>query len=248
MKQAGASVRERLSYEHWQLIERAQDELVRAFAKLDEPAEYGTLDALDLLKTVGRHMAAITGAQTDRMTRDDGWRLLSIGRHVERLGFLASSLSAGLETESLANDAGFEAMVTLFDSSISFHAQFQQSREMLALVDLLVLNRDNPRSLAWVAHTLRGRLAKLAGSEPNELSPMSLLVPDPSQWDLAQLCTAEVAAPAAAVVQSSDVPTTAWREFDQLLDLCMAAAHNVSEQISATYFTHSGASEQSVGA
>jgi len=241
VKQAGASVRERLSYEHWHMIERAQDELAGAFAKLDGPAEYGTLDALDLLKTAGRHMAAITGAQTDRMTRDDGWRLLSIGRHVERLGFLASSLSAGLEMGSLANDAGFEAMVSLFDSSISFHAQFQQSREMLALVDLLVLNRDNPRSLAWVSHTLRGRLAKLAGSEPNELSPMSLLVPDPSLWDLAQLCTTEVA-------ETGDMATTAWRQFDQLLDQCMAAAHNVSEQISATYFTHSGASEQSVGA
>jgi len=247
VKQAGASVRERLSYEHWHLIERANDEMARTFVKLEAPAEYGTLDALDLLKTVGRHMAAITGAQTDRMTRDDGWRLLSIGRHVERLGFLASSLSAGLETQALDNDAGFEAMVALFDSGISFHAQFQQSREMLALVDLLVLNRDNPRSLAWVAHTLRGRLAKLAGSEPNELSPMSLLVPNPTQWDLAQLCTAEMAAPAAEA-ETGHAPTTKWRQFDRLLDQCMAAAHNVSEQISATYFTHSGESEQSVGA
>ncbi len=247
VKQTGASVRERLSFEHWHLIERAHNEMANAFASVEEPAEYGTLDALDLLKTVGRHMAAITGAQTDRMTRDDGWRLLSIGRHVERLGFLASSLSAGLETGSLGNDAGFEAMVSLFDSSISFHAQFQQSREMMALVDLLVLNRDNPRSLAWVSHTLRGRLAKLAGSEPNELSPMSLLVPDPSQWDLAQLCTAEVDVPG-ALAQTDDMATTEWRQFDVLLDQCMAAANNVSEQISATYFTHSGTSEQSVGA
>jgi len=34
--------------------------------------------------------------QTDRMTRDDGWRLLSIGRHVERLGFLATALAQWL--------------------------------------------------------------------------------------------------------------------------------------------------------
>ena len=30
---------------------------------------------------------------------------------------------------------------------------------MAALLDLLVMDRDNPRSLGWVAHTLRGRLA-----------------------------------------------------------------------------------------
>jgi uncharacterized alpha-E superfamily protein len=41
-------------------------------------------------KRASDHLAAITGLQTDRMTRDDGWRLLSIGRHIERLGFLAS--------------------------------------------------------------------------------------------------------------------------------------------------------------
>jgi len=245
VRQAGSAVRERLSHEHWQLIERAQLALARSFDERDGPAEYDALDALDLLRTVARHMAAITGAQTDRMTRDDGWRLLSIGRHVERLGFLAASLDLALDAGALADDAGFEAMLALFDSSISFRAQFQQSREMLALVDLLVLNRDNPRSLAWVAHTLRGRLAKLAGSEPNELSPMSLQVPDPAQWDLAQLCTPVPATGDGA--QDADAPL-AWPQLVQVLAHCGAAAHAVSELISATYFTHSGASEQSVGA
>jgi uncharacterized circularly permuted ATP-grasp superfamily protein/uncharacterized alpha-E superfamily protein len=239
---SGSAVRERLSYEHWNLIERVDSELVRAFAPLPSPADFSTLDALDLLKRLGRHMAAITGAQTDRMMRDDGWRLLSIGRHVERLGFLASSLSAGLETGSVCNDAGFEAMVALFDSTISFHAQFQQSREMLAMVDLLVLNRDNPRSLAWVAHTLRGRLAKLAGSEPNELSPMSLQVPDPSAWDLTILCAADPIT--GEPTQSASMPSLPL--LQEVLDQCWQAAHDVSERVSATYFTHSGASETSV--
>ncbi|NIG00553.1 alpha-E domain-containing protein, partial [Burkholderia sp. Ax-1720] len=37
------------------------------------------LDRLNLL------LSAITGAQTDNMTRDDGWRLLSIGRQIDRV-------------------------------------------------------------------------------------------------------------------------------------------------------------------
>lgn len=241
---AAAAVRERLSHEHWNLIERAHDGLLRAFGQRDPPAEYGTLDALDLLKTVGRHMAAITGAQTDRMTRDDGWRLLSIGRHVERLGFLASSLRAGLLAGSLDNDTGFEAMLALFDSSISFHAQFQQNREMLPLIDLLVLNRDNPRSLAWVAYTLRGRLAKLAGSAPDALCPMSLLVPDPAGWDLRQLASCEPMARSAAETQAR----VSWPHLHNLLDQCQRAADAVSDNIGASYFTHSSAAEQSVGA
>jgi uncharacterized alpha-E superfamily protein len=177
------------------------------------------------------------------MTRDDGWRLLSIGRHIERLGFLARSLAMGLETASVHSEAGFEAMLALFDSTITFHAQFQQSREMAAMIDLLVLDRDNPRSLAWVAHTLRGRLAKLAGSEPSELSALSLQVPDPNSWNLDQLCMFDL--------QDGKGSTTTRQPMTALANLlaqCNDAAFDVSEVISTTYFTHSGESRQSTGA
>ena len=241
VRMAGSTVRERLSQEHWSLIVRAQENLTDACDAQTRGGEFSTMQALDILKAAGRHMAAITGSQTDRMTRDDGWRLLSIGRHIERLGFLSRSLALGLETASVHSDAGFEAMVALFDSTITFHAQFQQSREMAAMIDLLVLDRDNPRSLAWVAHTLRGRLAKLAGSEPNELSALSLQVPNPNSWNLDQLCMFDALGGGAGARQ----PMTA---LANLLAQCNDAAFDVSEVISTTYFTHSGESRQSVGA
>ena len=239
---AASAVRERLSQEHWNLIVRAQEQLAQACAAQSVDGDYSPVETLEILKTAGQHMAAVTGSQTDRMTRDDGWRLLSIGRHVERLGFLSASLELGLQTTSVQSEAGFEAMVALFDSTITFRAQFQQVREMAALIDLLVLDRDNPRSLAWVSHTLRGRLAKLAGSEPNELSALSLRVPDPGTWDLAQLCVCDEDAAAGG-------PSVAnLHALRSVLQQCVAAAFDVSEIVSATYFTHSGASNQSVGA
>ena len=233
---AGSTVRERLSQEHWRVIVRAEEELFARCAEHARGGDYSSLEALQVLKDTSDHMAAITGAQTDRMTRDDGWRLLSIGRHIERLGFLAAALLRGFETGSVHTSGGFEAMISLFDSTITFHAQFQQSRDLAALIDLLVLDRDNPRSLAWVAHTLRGRLAKLAASAPGELSALALRVPDPTAWSLAQLCEAQ--------------PGTAPGYFYALNDLlmqCTAAAFNVSDEISATYFTHSGEIKQSLG-
>ena len=236
---AGSAVRERLSQQHWNQIVRVHEELMQACARQRQGGELQGLQAQRILQTAAEHMAAITGAQTDRMTRDDGWRLLSIGRHIERLGFLARALLIGLESRSLNQEAGFEAMVELFDSTITFRAQFQQSREMAALVDLLVLDRDNPRSLAWVAHTLRGRLAKLAGSPPHELSALSLRVPDPADRNLSQLCAATRSAAGVAA------------RFDDLHDLLNGysqAAFDVSEAIGMTYFTHSGETKHSVGA
>ena len=234
LKMAASTVRERLSQEHWSMIVRCEDELFSRCGEHTARGDFSVAAALRVLKTSSDYLAAITGAQTDRMTRDDGWRLLSIGRHVERLAFLAGALERALELGTLESDGGFEAMLDLFDSTITFRAQYQQSRDIAALTDLVVLDLDNPRSLAWVAHTLRGRLAKLAGSPPGVLCPLSLKVPAPNSWDF-----------------SSD-----WERNPELLEpvtllellrTLRASAFLVSDEISSTYFTHSGETKQSLG-
>ena len=144
-------------------------------------------------------------------------------------------LFAGLIWMSMASLSAVPDVAPAEETPLVFSAE-------RAMVDLLVLNRDNPRSLAWVAHTLRGRLAKLAGSEPNELSPMSLQVPNPSAWDLATLCAAD---PLTGEPTQNASPAS-LPLLQELLDQCWQAAHDVSERISATYFTHSGAAETSV--
>ncbi|MGA0569198.1 circularly permuted type 2 ATP-grasp protein [Variovorax sp. VNK109] len=234
IKSAATSVRERLSHEHWNVIVHAEREFFLRCAEHVSEGDYSPVEAVRVLEAASGHMAAMTGAQTDRMTRDDGWRLLSIGRHIERLGFLAGALAEGFETGAVHDEGGFEAMIALFDSTITFHAQYQQSRDVAALLDLLVLDRDNPRSLGWVAQTLRGRLAKLAGSAPTEMSALGQLVPDPSSWSLEQLCGLDDDGKYAMLLD--------------LLNQCTAAAYHVSDTISATYFTHSGESKRSVGA
>jgi uncharacterized circularly permuted ATP-grasp superfamily protein/uncharacterized alpha-E superfamily protein len=246
LKVAASTVRDRLSQEHWRVIVRAEEDLFATCARHERNGDYTSTQALQLLKNASDHMAAITGAQTDRMTRDDGWRLLSLGRHIERLGFLSSALACGLETRSVHTEGGFEAMISLFDSSITFRSHFQQSHDIAALIDLLVLDRDNPRSLAWVAQTLRGRLSKLAGSEPGELSALSLRVPDPSAWNLTKLCLAlpDHASPPDSAPAGE---TGYFFALNELLLQCTSAAYQVSEHISTTYFTHSGETKQSLG-
>ena len=234
LKMAAAKVRERLSQEHWNTIVRAEEDIFKRCAGLHAGGDYPPNEALRILKDASDHLAAITGAQTDRMTRDDGWRLLSIGRHVERLNFLATALDQSFESGSVDTDGGFEALLALFDSTITFNGQYQQSRDVAALLDLLVLDRDNPRSLAWVAHTLRGRLAKLAQSPTRDLCPMSRKVPAPEGWDLAALCDTPSDGPVMPALRTL------------LKDLC-ASAYTVSEDISTTYFTHSGETKQSLG-
>lgn len=234
IRSAASAVRERLSQEQWNLIVRAQAEFQRGCAASTGAGDFSPVEAVRVLETLSSHMAAMTGAQTDRMTRDDGWRLLSTGRHLERLVFLAHALSCAFETGAVADEAGYEAVVALFDSTITFHSQYQQRHDVPALLDLLVMDRDNPRSLGWVAQTLRGRLARLAGLPAGEVPVMAMFVPDPRSWSLELLCQRDAAGRHAHLLN--------------LLQGCVDASYRLSDDLTARYFAHSGDARQSVGA
>ena len=176
----------------------------------------------------------MTGAQTDRMTRDDGWRLLSIGRHVERMATLADALAEAFATRSLDSDIGFTLVLSLFDSTITYRSRYLQRRDPEALLELLVLNRDNPRSLAWIAQTLASRIAKLSdtpsGVVPSLLSAHEL----PHRWPAAQI---------AALAARSDK--------DDLVAMLRGVASDacaISDALSQRYFSHAEGVAHAVGA
>ncbi len=233
VRRTASALRERLSPDHWKQIVRAEDDFQRHCAEQAGEGGYATASAQRALEAASTALSAITGAQTDRMTRDDAWRLLSIGRHIERLAFLSDALAAGFDGGAVHEAGGFEAMLALFDSTITFHARYQQRRDVATLVDLLVLDGDNPRSLAWVTQTLRGRIARLAGSAPGKLTALSHELPDPAGWTLEHLC---------APGEQAQYPNLL-----ELLATCGTAAHHVSDAIGTRYFTLTSESLRSVG-
>jgi len=243
LQQAASSLRERLSPEHWNAIVHCVEQFSTDCAHTLLHPEFSAVQALQTLDAASSALAAITGAQTDRMTRDDGWQLLSIGRHVERLGFLSAALALAVEVgafdtpsdDSAAheNNSHYVALLALFDSTITFQAQHQQNRELPPLIDLLVQDNDNPRSLAWVARTLRARLSKLADTPMGQPDELALLVPDLQKSDLEALCTRD------AEQQLSTLAAC--------LNDCMQSAWQVSDAITARYFSHTDNAD-SVGA
>jgi uncharacterized circularly permuted ATP-grasp superfamily protein/uncharacterized alpha-E superfamily protein len=235
---AAASVRERLSPEHWRLLEQAESrffQLAKAPALLQTSPDGlpDTVAVQRLLADTSQMLAALTGAQTDRMSRDDGWRLLSIGRHIERLEFLSTALSEAVSLGLIGDQAGFDAVLDLFDSTISFHAQYQQSRTPQALLGLLVTDPDNPRSLGWVAHTLRSRLRRMGHLADGATLPLAERLPalielrPDALWPLNAACNPELPLQATLVQ-------------------CQSAAREVSDQLCSLFFTHSGQVRYSV--
>ncbi|MEX8516922.1 MAG: circularly permuted type 2 ATP-grasp protein [Leptothrix sp. (in: b-proteobacteria)] len=234
LKQCAEALRERLSPEHWTLIDQVGEQFSRemlgvlANAETSEPLS----DVLAVLGRVTTQLSAITGAQTDRMTRDDGWRLLSVGRMVERLDMLAHALGLGFEAGLPELDDGFALLLGLFDSTITYRAQFQARREVPPLLHLLVLDPDNPRSLAWVARTMRERLRKLARHDPTWVDSVIRPLPVPEHWSLEVLSARDEKGGYAALMVA--------------LDECSRAAQTLSHELSRRLFSHVGPAERTV--
>ena len=162
LARASQALRERLSSEQWGLIRTMGEAFTSALeappGELPQVAQ--VLPALDLL---AMQLAAVTGAQSDRMTRDHGWRLLTVGRMLERLIGMSTRLAAMLDEGALANAAGTDLLLELFDSAITFRARYQRHEDLLALADLLVIDTSNPRAFGGVLRRLRTELRKLPG-------------------------------------------------------------------------------------
>jgi len=179
------ALRDRLSTEHWKLIQEVGELCRQGLSAVLKPGAVTALsDVIGVLSRIDTHLAAITGAQTDRMTRDDGWRLLAVGRQLERLDFLSNSLIQGFECGLQQRDDGFALLLGLFDSTITYRAQFQGRREVPPLLHLLVHDTDNPRSLAWVARTMRERLVKLSRLQADWAAEDAIPLPHPEDWPL----------------------------------------------------------------
>ena len=231
LARASQSLRERLSSEQWGLI-RSMEETFAASLRA-HPGELPTLAVvLPALERLGVELAAVTGVQTDRMTRDHGWRLLATGRLLERMIGVAHRLEAFLEAGALGSAAGIDLLLELFDSAITFRARYQHHEGLLALADLLVLDDSNPRAFAGVLRRLRTELSKLPGSDV-ALRPLASLLPaQGAGLELESLRDADDARIAAVLLELS-------RSL-------AATAMQLADEIGMRYFTLAQGADQAV--
>src|SRR4029077_21238701 len=146
---AGA-VRDRLSSDNWRLLNR----LTQLFAKW--PASGGPLDeALEGIDDALVSLVAVGGLEMAHMTRDQGWRFLSLGRHLERLQFIASTIGDVAPEQAWVGPGLLEWLLELSDSLLTYRVRHMQHPQWEAVVDLLLVDERNPRSAVF-------QLAKLA--------------------------------------------------------------------------------------
>ncbi len=221
LERAANQVRDRLSPDHWRLIAAAHADFIASRGPSGAPRP-PTSETLRVLQHLADQLASITNAQFDRMTRDDGWRLLALGRQIERAATLANAMLVLVQPPVLDHAAGFDLLLGLFDSTLTYRALYQRRLELPAVIDLLVLDASNPRALSTVLAYLRAQWRRL----PGDLDPTPAWLPDPADWDAAVLC---------------DGTPGSFEAIADLAGSVRSAAYAMSDAIGLRYFSHAQA-------
>ena len=168
LERAIRDVRDRLPAEHVQIPGRVKQLLLQARHSQKNSASLGLVSGLEVIETLDLMevpLAALVGFQLDRMTRDLGWRMLSAGRMVERLINQSQTTDQFFGSAAVYTSRGFDTLLMLFDSAITYRTRYQRQQDIAALLELTVIDTTNPRSIASALHTLAGELAELPNSD-----------------------------------------------------------------------------------
>jgi uncharacterized alpha-E superfamily protein len=148
-------LRNRLSMDNW----RAITQLLRNPILNDDANEQVTLsEGLAWLDTAIVATTTLSGYALDSMTRTTGFRFLSIGRRLERLTFLTRAMQVAC---SAGRNSGLTWLLELCDSVITYRSRYMAQPEWLPVMDLVIRDETNPRSLMFQALGIRDYMAKL---------------------------------------------------------------------------------------
>ncbi len=215
-------VRDRLSFEAWQTISKFQPQgaFTRGFA------EARSIAVLDHVDEGLASLAAFNGLMHENMTRNFGWRFLDMGRRIERAYNLADALRTLFIPPNEPEDEmdSLRLILELADSFITYRSRYRLDPSLPFVLDLLMLDESNPRSIAYQIAAVATHLAALPnGGDSGVLS------------DDRRLCLSALTSIQVADVQGL-AQEAGGRGLDALLSEELRMLPDLSDAIGRHYF------------
>jgi uncharacterized circularly permuted ATP-grasp superfamily protein/uncharacterized alpha-E superfamily protein len=215
---AASVIRDRFSPDAWRAIHDLATMIAAPLAAA--PAESAITERLEAALRI---IAALSGLAQENMTRLAGWRFLELGRRIER-ALLTCRLTRSFATTD-APDGSLDVLLELADSQISHRQRYVMIAAAAPVIDLVMLDPNNPRSVVFQLNRIEEHLNALPRQSPTgRLSPVQQIVAATAT----RLRTTDAAAVDAALIM----------EIEQAL-------MKLSDAISAAYLTNSERSELS---
>ncbi|MEM7257568.1 MAG: circularly permuted type 2 ATP-grasp protein [Pseudomonadota bacterium] len=228
---SASAVSDRLTSEQLRVFNRL-DELQTALGSLqlprrlsdDAPALSQIVELLDELLLV---TSANTGLEHENITQSDVWIFKMLGRRIERAHQIAVTVST-IMTEHRDSRLLLEYLLRLFDSVMTYRARYRSGLNNRLVVQLLLLDEVNPRSLAYQFKCIEELIAQLPGRR-------HVAGHDPlNRLAVAGLSRVRLADPDQLLSDERDARQSLQKFLRVLQDLSASMA----DAVTAQYFTH----------
>jgi len=149
---AASVIRDRFSPDAWRALTDLS-ELIDA--AIDPPTESAIFE-----RTNGalRIIASFSGLAQENMSQLAGWRFLELGRRIER----AVATCRFVRQFAFGNlDGALDLLLELADSQITYRLRYVMVAAAAPVIDLVVLDPNNPRSVAYQLARIEAHLAAL---------------------------------------------------------------------------------------
>jgi uncharacterized circularly permuted ATP-grasp superfamily protein/uncharacterized alpha-E superfamily protein len=176
----GGTIRERLSSDMIYLLGQLRDstQMGNGTRFLEFPAML--TDCLELL-------SAFSGMERENINRGLGWLFMTIGRRLERAIYLTRQLREITLPLTDQDWCLLECVLEVADSSMTYRTRYYTTLQPLAVLDVLMADETNPRSLDFQLSHLADLYQKLPRHLPVDLKAMRAALALLRSFDLRKL-------------------------------------------------------------
>ncbi len=234
MRRTAWHLKERLSLDTWRVLQQLESQFT---SFVPSSAEQRFLAGMDLLDGVIVTLAAFSGLLMESTTRGFGWRFLEVGRRLERALQTAELLSSSLAAATAELEPYIQILLQIADSSITYRSRYPTVLQTDLLLEVLLTDETNPRSVAFQLATLEHQVSRI--QELNDGGPAGI--------------ERSLAAKALSLIRGVRLPEVSRREpngrfaaLDDVVEQLRSTLHDISDALTSTYLSHLSASRMTV--
>ena len=225
------TVRDRLSVDGWRIVQ----EMSSSFTS-SNPRHCDLVDLLDAIETLVVGLAAFSGFVSECMTRTFAFNFLNIGRRLEHALQTVIFIKNCFTREDQASSELLEAVLEVSESALTYRARYYANLQLSPVLDLLLVDEMNPRSLAYQLYKLNANLESLPGSSIDHL-PIDCQLAAEVLESVRSIDTSEIGKPD---------PTGIRPQLLELLESVEERLPKIFTLISNRFFVHSGPVHQMI--
>lgn len=147
---------------------RLSNELPNIISKIEQLTLSQTSTDFTQLRKVLRdaimYHSALNGTFLSNITRSRGWHFISLGKRIESAAWLIELTNEMLSDYPKVTDAMLESFLSINDTTLTYRFRYQSSPKLPCVLDLILFDPNNPRSLRTLLISIEDSLERLLTS------------------------------------------------------------------------------------